>query len=357
MYHILQRWINGLEQIPSGPAECVITDQSCIDRLCLQSLATYMEANADCMRLKPSVEVYLDTFDPVFATNPHGVFCEQRQDYPAETNDVPIDRVPVSVLHQIFRFLNNSRKVSTEACLRREFIAPERSSKVLSSRFNGKDVPGSGSVSRHESEQSQSVLSPETLARSENSIKTRSSGSVDSATWSSDAVSISQKLYPKARSPFQRLGNNSDHSYESKDNSSLETLGLQKRGQPDKLKVRNPEQEFIVIATAQAESSVFAGFARTCEAFETARLVIANTSKSQEHHDNRFTSTCSLPYEVLDTSLKNYLNCKKKEGFTLLGLGKGASSVLVGNYSFCNRSVSATIYPSPGMILVHVKLD
>jgi hypothetical protein len=107
--------------------------------------------------------------------------------------------------------VQNSRKVSTEACLRREFIAPERSSKVLSSRFNGKDVPGSGSVSRHESEQLQSVLSPETLARSENSIKTRSSGSVDSATWSSDAVSISQKLYPKARSPFQRLGNNSDH--------------------------------------------------------------------------------------------------------------------------------------------------
>jgi hypothetical protein len=36
------------------------------------------------VRLKPSVEVYLDTFDPVFATTPHGVFCEQRQDYPAE---------------------------------------------------------------------------------------------------------------------------------------------------------------------------------------------------------------------------------------------------------------------------------
>ena len=50
VYHIFQRWINGLERISSGPAECVITDHSCIDRLCLQSFATYMEANADCMR-------------------------------------------------------------------------------------------------------------------------------------------------------------------------------------------------------------------------------------------------------------------------------------------------------------------
>ncbi|KAG0583785.1 hypothetical protein KC19_3G162900 [Ceratodon purpureus] len=337
VYHIFQRWINGLERISSGPAECVITDHSCIDRLCLQSFATYMEANADCMRLKPSVELYLDTFDPVFATTPQGVFCKQGQDYQSETNDVLIDRVSVAVLHRIFRFLNSSRM---ETYLRGEFIRPERPSKVPLSRSNVcKEVPGSGSVLKHdEAEQLQSVLSPETLVGSETSTKTRSSGSVDSATWSSDAVSISQKLYPKVRGPFQWLGNNSN-SHETKDNSFLEALGLQTHGQRDQLKVRDPQQKLIVIATGQVGSSAFASFARTCEAFETARLVIDDSSKSQDHHNNRSTSTCPLPYEVLDTSLKNYLNWKKKEGFTLLGLGRGASSVQVGSYSFCNRSV------------------
>lgn len=98
-----------------------------------------------------------------------------------------------------------------ETYLRGEFIRPERSSKVLLSRSNVCEVPGSGSVLKHdEAEQLQSVLSPETLVGSETSTKTRSSGSVDSATWSSDAVSISQKLYPKVRGPFQWLGNNSN---------------------------------------------------------------------------------------------------------------------------------------------------
>ena len=107
--------------------------------------------------------------------------------------------------------MQNSRKVSTEPVFRGEFIIPECSSKVLLSRSIGKEVPGSVSVSKHEElEQLQSVPSAETLAHSEVSTKT-SSGSVDSATWSSDVASTSQKLHPQVRSPFQGRGNNSDH--------------------------------------------------------------------------------------------------------------------------------------------------
>jgi len=35
-------------------------------------------------RMKPSMDLYLDTFDPVFATTPQGVFCKQEWDYTAE---------------------------------------------------------------------------------------------------------------------------------------------------------------------------------------------------------------------------------------------------------------------------------
>ena len=54
-------------------------------------------------------------------------------------------------------------------------------------------------------------------------------------------------------------------AYVSKDNSSLEISGLQKDGEGDQLQVHQRQQELIVIATAQADSSAFAGFAHTCE--------------------------------------------------------------------------------------------
>ena len=54
-------------------------------------------------------------------------------------------------------------------------------------------------------------------------------------------------------------------AHETKDNSFLEALGLQTHGQRDQLKVRDPQQKLIVIATGQVGSSAFASFARTCE--------------------------------------------------------------------------------------------
>lgn len=44
--------------------------------------------------------------------------------------------------------------------------------------------------------------------------------------------------------------------------------------------------------------------------------------------------------EVSETDLQNYLQRKKTEGFSLLGLEQTATSVNVGNHSFAKNSVS-----------------
>lgn len=92
-----------------------------------------------------------------------------------------------------------------------KLITPNELSKVQLSNSIGKEM-SSGSVSKlDDPEHLQSVLSSETLARSEISTQTVSAGFVDSSTsCSSDAVSHSQKLHPQDRTPFQKPGNSSD---------------------------------------------------------------------------------------------------------------------------------------------------
>lgn len=72
---------------------------------------------------------------------------------------------------------------------------------------------------------------------------------------------------------------------------------------------------------------------------------------------SRYILKYPFPYEVLDTSLKKYLNHKRREGFALLGLGKGASSLLASNYSFCDRSVSILIPSQSYYGLGNVKVE
>lgn len=295
-----------------------------------------MEASADCMRLKPSMELYLDTFDPVLATTPQGVYCKQGWDYSSQTDDVPVDRVSVTALHQIFRFLNSARKVSTEECFRVKLITPDDLSGVQNlSNSTGKKISSGSESKPYDTERLQSLLTSEALARSEISTNIVTSGSVGSTPCCSEAVSLSQNLslLPQVSSSFQKPSNSPNQSCED---SSLQTFRLKKKG--DELEVCKPPSELIVVATAPAEYSELSGFSRTCEVFEKAKLVITKASR-RPAYQNRLTLKYPLPYEVLDTGLKKYLNLKRDEGFALLGLGKGNSSIRASNYAFCGRTV------------------
>ncbi|CAN6302668.1 unnamed protein product, partial [Urochloa humidicola] len=86
---------------PTLPLET--SEDVIFERKCFQELKDYLAENTDCVRLRVSIEGFLDVFDPNASGTPSGIFS-------ARTEVSEFECVPVSVMERVIEFLNDVRE-------------------------------------------------------------------------------------------------------------------------------------------------------------------------------------------------------------------------------------------------------
>ncbi|KAL1536461.1 tRNA (guanosine(18)-2'-O)-methyltransferase [Salvia divinorum] len=69
LYHVLEKMFPD-----SNPAAC---SSMSLEGRCFVDLRYYLEHNSDCTRLRPSMDSYLDSFDPIKSVSPAGIFTNR----------------------------------------------------------------------------------------------------------------------------------------------------------------------------------------------------------------------------------------------------------------------------------------
>ncbi|CAA7028188.1 unnamed protein product [Microthlaspi erraticum] len=107
-------------------------------------------------------------------------------------------------------------------------------------------------------------------------------------------------------------------------------------------RLKSDRQSLILVASLLDRIPNLAGLARTCEIFKASGLVVADANVI---HDKQFqlisvTAEKWVPImEVPVNSLKLFLEKKKREGFSILGLEQTANSVSLDKYQFPKKTV------------------
>ncbi|KAL1536422.1 tRNA (guanosine(18)-2'-O)-methyltransferase [Salvia divinorum] len=95
LYHVLEKMFPD-----SNPAAC---SSMSLEGRCFVDLRYYLEHNSDCTRLRPSMDSYLDSFDPIKSVSPAGIFTNRVEEQEFEC-------VPATLMDGVIDFLNETRE-------------------------------------------------------------------------------------------------------------------------------------------------------------------------------------------------------------------------------------------------------
>ncbi|PRQ18401.1 putative tRNA (guanosine(18)-2'-O)-methyltransferase [Rosa chinensis] len=290
------------------PLDSKAAETMTLEKRCFEDLKSYLAKNSDCTRLRQSMEGYLDAYSPHSSVTPAGVFINR-------VEDVEFECVPKSLMDQVLNFLNDVREDLRNSM--------------------AKDVV---------------TIKNESL---------RSDGDQDHMAILSNANErkLSTRLPKDTSLDFQKKITLSKHEKQDINvNSHQETYKqLQEIEKDDKLlaqvlqsrtlgmeRERSSRQHLILVASLLDRIPNLAGLARTCEVFKASSLAIADTNVL---HDKQFqlisvTAEKWVPIiEVPVNSLKVFLQKKKREGFSILGLEQTANSIPLDQYIFPKDTV------------------
>ncbi|XP_077235143.1 tRNA/rRNA methyltransferase (SpoU) family protein [Tasmannia lanceolata] len=282
-----------------------------LERRCFMDLKSYLAKNSDCMRLRASMQGFLDAFDPCTSATPVGIFS-------ARDEGVEFECVPISLMEQVITFLNDARE----------------------------DL-------RHSMSNNVMTIKNESLATGE------SCKDMDAFLKSDEGKSATQ-IPHDAFLDFQKKITLYKHGRQDTDANSflgnVEFLNALLEMETEDLhlssvihsrsvameRIRESRQPLILVASLLDRIPNLAGLARTCEVFKVAGLTIADASVL---HDKQFqlisvTAEKWVPImEVPVCSLKVFLEKKKREGYSILGLEQTANSTPLDKYSFPKKTV------------------
>ncbi|KAJ1255216.1 hypothetical protein BS78_K277800 [Paspalum vaginatum] len=106
--------------------------------------------------------------------------------------------------------------------------------------------------------------------------------------------------------------------------------------------IKQSRQELIVVASLVDRIPNLAGLTRTCEVFRAAGLVVADKSILQDKQFRLISVTAEkwVPVtEVPVDSVKSYLERKRGEGYSVIGLEQTAHSRPLDGFGFPGRTV------------------
>ncbi|CAL5197917.1 unnamed protein product [Lathyrus oleraceus] len=277
-----------------------------LEKRCFVDLKTYLARNSDCARLRVSMEGYLDAYNPNCSASPAGIFINR-----VEEND--FECVPTCLMDHVLKFLNDARQ-DLRSSMAKDVVTIRNETL----KFNG-----------------------------DNCMKKLSSGS--EATLFKDMSSDFQK---KITLTEHGAGDNNggfhygnDEAYRKmaeieKDDLLLDQLLQSRRSSLDQQKATR--QSFILVASLLDRIPNLAGLARTCEVFKASGLTIADTNIINDKQFQLISVTAEKWVPIIEVpvdSIKTYLQKKKREGFSILGLEQTANSVPLDQYVFPKKMV------------------
>ncbi|XP_072962129.1 uncharacterized protein [Typha angustifolia] len=281
-----------------------------LERKCFEDLRTYLTENTDCARLRASMEGFLDFFDPNTSSTPVGVFS-------ARVEGSDFECVPVSLMEQVIEFLNDVRD-ELRCSVARDAMA---------------------------------IKSENLAVPDEDKHDSTDANTVESLQISKDISLDFQKKITLHKERKQPMDNDADSILSSTDFSRLllemekedQLLNsvLQSRSQAVE-RIKQSQQQLILVASLLDRIPNLAGLARTCEVFKAAGLAISDASIL---HDKQFqlisvTAEKWIPIiEVPVNSVKVFLEKKRHEGYSIIGLEQTANSTSLDQYNFPHKTV------------------
>ncbi|KAI7736958.1 hypothetical protein M8C21_026691 [Ambrosia artemisiifolia] len=275
-----------------------------LEKRCFMEIKSYLEVNSDCARLRTSMEVHLDAFDPNKSITPAGIFSNR-------VDDIEFECAHVSLLERVIDFLNDVRKDL-------RYSMAQDAAQLKSEQIHMQDPESTGQ------------LKEETIAKTQNELSLDFQKKV--------VISKHEKQDSDSNSNF-------DDTYSSlldveKEDGLLDQSLRARNIAMGKLKAGR--QQIILVASLVDRVPNLAGLARTCEVFKAASLVVDNINIL---HDKQFqlisvTAEKWVPIiEVPVSNVKAFLEKKKQEGFSILGLEQTANSVALDKYVFPKKTV------------------
>ncbi|XP_039022591.1 uncharacterized protein LOC120155085 isoform X1 [Hibiscus syriacus] len=276
-----------------------------LEKRCFEDLKLYLAKNSDCMRLRDSMEGYLDAYNPKTSVTPAGIFVSR-------VEEIGFESVPTSLMDQVLNFLNDVRE----------------------------DLRCS-------------------MAKDIVTIKNESLNMAEAIEELSSACERKLELPKDAHLDFQKKITLSEHKQDLGSSSLLgkgevykQLLEMEKEDDLlDQLwrsrslameKIRGNRQHIILVASFIDRIPNLAGLARTCEVFKALGLAVAD---AKIVHDKQFqlisvTAEKWVPIiEVPVNSVKQFLEKKKREGYSILGLEQTANSVPLDQYIYPKKTV------------------
>ncbi|GKV10777.1 hypothetical protein SLEP1_g22096 [Rubroshorea leprosula] len=291
-----------------SPLDSTRSDIKHLEKRCFEDLKSYLAENPDCVRLRASMEGYLDAYNPNTSATPSGIFVSRVEE------EMEFECVPTSLMEQVLNFLNDVREdlrcsmAKDVVAIKNESLIGEdpNSTEILSAAKIEKllelpkdarlDFQKKITLSKHEKQDSHSVLGN--------------------------------------REAYKRL-------LEMEKEDDLLNELLKSRSLAMEMVMGN-RQQFILVASFIDRVPNLAGLARTCEVFRASGLAIADTKIVADKQFQLISVTAEKWVPIIEVpvnSVRHFLEKKKWEGFSILGLEQTANSIPLDQYIYPKKTV------------------
>ncbi|CAN4078083.1 unnamed protein product [Withania somnifera] len=257
------------------------------------------------------MEGYLDAFDPKKSVTPAGIFSTRIE-------EIEFECVPATLMDQVINFLNETRE-DLRCSMAKDAAAIKNESLLVDN--DGKCEEISGNLT-----EGQTVVLP---------VQDISLDFQRKITVSKhDMQSFASTVLSENEGPLNSLLDIEKEDQLLDQLLHLKTVAFEKSNAS--------RQDIILVASLIDRIPNLAGLARTCEVFRASALAIAdkNIMKDKQFQLISVTAEKWVPIvEVPVSSMKVFLEKKKQEGFSILGLEQTANSISLDRYMFPRRTV------------------
>ncbi|KAM7273825.1 hypothetical protein ACFE04_028489 [Oxalis oulophora] len=274
-----------------------------LEKRCFQDLKLYLEKNPDCKRLRSSMEGYLEAYNPHISATPAGIFVNR-------VEDVEFECVATSLLDQVLSFLNDVRE-DLRSSMAKDNVTLKNENLSVGENPDNLKPSCNGSEEKLFNFQKKITLTKHEQQGTNSSVSLATKGS------------------------YQQLA-----AEIGKEDELLDKT-LQSR-RMDVEKMRASRQQFIIVASLLDRIPNLAGLARTCEVFKASELTIADASVLRDKQFQLISVTAEKWVPIIEVpvnSVKQFLEKKKREGFSILGLEQTANSILLDQCTYPKKTV------------------
>ncbi|KAJ0104679.1 hypothetical protein Patl1_18356 [Pistacia atlantica] len=293
------------------PPESETSQVMPLEKRCFEDLKSYLAKNSDCMRLRASMEGYLDAYNPNLSITPAGIFVNR-------VEELEFECVPRSLMEQVLNFLNDVRE-DLRCSMAKDIVTIKNESLKISEDPDCTEIlhnPGKEELlPQLHKDSSLDFQKKITISKHEKQ----------------DANSSSLS---RNRETYKQLS-------EMEKEDELFDQALQSRSVTME-KIRASQQHFVLVASLIDRVPNLAGLARTCEVFKASGLAIADANILRDKQFQLISVTAEKWVPIIEVpvnSVKLFLERKKREGFSILGLEQTANSIPLDRYNFPKMTV------------------